>query len=54
MNENWKTGLLLLIPLFYRTVKKFVERLESVGPMKTRTPTATEQGKNPPQPQQEF
>ena len=28
LNENWKVSLLLLIPLFYRTVRTFLERVE--------------------------
>jgi hypothetical protein len=27
LNENWKVGLLLLVPLFYRTVRMFLERV---------------------------
>jgi hypothetical protein len=38
-NENWKIGLLLLVPLFYRTVRAFLERVEEFMGMKApRTP----------------
>ena len=32
-NESWKAGLLLLIPLFYRTIRKFLERVEKFAGM---------------------
>ncbi len=28
LSENWKIGLVLLIPLFYRTIRGFLERAE--------------------------
>ncbi len=34
--ENWKAGLLLLIPLFYRSIRSFLERVEEFAGMKTR------------------
>jgi hypothetical protein len=37
MNENWKVGLLILIPLFYRPVRTFLEELREAFGMK-RTP----------------
>ncbi|MBV9779308.1 MAG: hypothetical protein JOY62_04975 [Acidobacteriaceae bacterium] len=37
MNVNWKIGLLLLIPLFYRTVREILERMEE-GPLGTKFP----------------
>jgi hypothetical protein len=47
VNANWKTGLLLLIPLFYRTTREILERMEE-GPFgskfpKPKTPTAAPQ-----------
>ena len=41
LNGNWKIGLLLLIPLFYRTVRAFLERVERFAGMEApRTPSA--------------
>jgi len=49
-NENWKLGLLLLIPLFFRTIRKFMERVEEVAGMKARAPeTQPKEVPNPPQ-----
>lgn len=31
MNDNWKVGLLLLVLLFYRTIRTFLEQMEK-GP----------------------
>lgn len=36
INDNWKAGLLLLVPLFYRTVRMFLERVETVAGIKAR------------------
>jgi hypothetical protein len=38
LNENWKVGLLLLVPLFYRTVRMFLERVRKFLGMETRDP----------------
>lgn len=50
INENWKAALVLLIPLFYRPIRMFLERLEQ-GPFGMRTgkpvPTEEEQKENP-------
>jgi len=46
LNGNWKVGLLLLIPLFYRTVRAFLQRVEEFAGMRTsRAPVATRTGK---------
>lgn len=34
LNENWKVGLVILIPLFFRAIRAFLERLEEIGGMK--------------------
>lgn len=34
LNDNWKVGLVILIPLFFRAIRAFLERLEEVGGMK--------------------
>lgn len=34
LNGNWKIGLLLLIPLFYRTVRAFLQRAEEFAGIK--------------------
>jgi hypothetical protein len=50
LNENWKVGLILLIPLFYRTIRTFLERVEEFGGMKApRSPKLTSEGTNPPE-----
>ena len=33
LNDNWKVALLLLIPLFYRTIRVFLERVEKAWGM---------------------
>lgn len=46
LNGNWKIGLLLLIPLFYRTVRAFLLRAEEFAGIKApREPVATRTGK---------
>src|ERR1022692_2936526 len=37
LNANWKLVLILLIPLFYRTIRGFIERMEE-GPFGTKAP----------------
>jgi hypothetical protein len=37
VSENWKALLILVIPLFYRTIRGFVERMEE-GPFGTKAP----------------
>ena len=34
LNDNWKPGLLILVPLFYRTVRTFLEQVEEAFGMK--------------------
>ena len=51
VNENWKAALVLLIPLFYRPVRVFLENLEEAGSLKRRKsiPASTKQEEaNPP------
>ena len=49
LNGNWKIGLLLLIPLFYRTVRAFLQRAEEFAGIKApREPVATRTGKRKP------
>jgi hypothetical protein len=41
LNGNWKIGLLLLVPLFYRTIRVFLERVEKFAGMEApRKPVA--------------
>jgi hypothetical protein len=51
LNENWKAGLLLLVPLFYRTIRGFLERVEEfAGAKAPRIPESTSPEKpNPPE-----
>jgi len=34
LNENWKVGLLILLPLFYRPIRTFLEELREAFGMK--------------------
>jgi hypothetical protein len=34
IDDNWKVGLIILIPLFYRALRAFLERVEEVGGVK--------------------
>jgi len=34
LNDNWKVGLIILIPLFFRAIRAFLERVEEFGGMK--------------------
>lgn len=34
LNDNWKVGLVILIPLFFRAIRAFLERLEEFGGIK--------------------
>jgi hypothetical protein len=31
VNDNWKVGILILIPLFYRTTRMFLQRVRKAG-----------------------
>ncbi len=47
VNENWKVGLLLLVPLFYRPVRVFLEEIQE-GPFGTsRQLRGREEGPSP-------
>ena len=49
LNNNWRALLLLTVPLFYRTVRAYVERLDPLG---TRGPQVTPEKperRNPPE-----
>lgn len=46
-NSNWKLGVLLLVPLFYRTIRKFLERVEKVAGMTARPPRKAIKRRNP-------
>jgi hypothetical protein len=51
VNENWKAALVLLIPLFYRPIRVFLENLEEAGSLKRRKsiPASSQQEEtNPP------
>ena len=51
LNEDWKAGLILIVPLFYRTIKSFLERVEEfAGAKAPRAPKATtKETPNPPE-----
>lgn len=48
-NDNWKIGLLLLVPLFYRTIRMFLERVRKAWWLEAE-PEAVVKTKNPPEP----
>ena len=50
LNENWKAGLLLFIPLFYRSIRGFLERVEEFAGMKTRQAQTKQVVQNPTPP----
>ena len=51
LNENWKVVLLLLVPLFYRTIRGFLERVEEfAGAKAPRIPKSkSPETPNPPE-----
>lgn len=53
LSRNWKAFFLLAIPLFYRTVRTFLEEVQEAGGIKRRTTPAAPippQGENPKKP----
>jgi hypothetical protein len=52
LNENWKVGLLILVPLFYRTIRMFLERVRKAFGMEVQPEEIVEKP-NPPQVAQE-
>jgi len=49
LNENWKVGLLILVPLFYRTIRMFLERVRKAFGMEVQEPEEIEEKPNPPE-----
>ena len=51
VSDNWKAALLILLVLFYRTVRMFLEEVEEAFGMKRKKPMSGEPEKasNPPQ-----
>jgi hypothetical protein len=47
LNDNWRAGLLLFVLLFYRTVRKFMERVEKFAGMTATKPEHEETDVNP-------
>lgn len=41
LDQHWKGSLVLLIPLFYRPIRKFLEQTEEAFGMKRRQPNVT-------------
>jgi hypothetical protein len=48
-NDNWKIGLLILVPLFYRTIRMFLERVRKAWWFEAEA-EAVVKTKNPPEP----
>lgn len=51
ISNNWKAFLLILVPLFYRSTRTFMDEVQEVFGMKRRRtllPTARTQEENPP------
>lgn len=38
MHENWKSLIIILIPLFYQEIKCLILRIEQIGPLKVQKP----------------
>ncbi len=53
LNDNWKIGLLILVPLFYRTIRMFLERVRKPFGMEVQEPDDVEEKPNPPELTQE-
>lgn len=49
-NDNWKIGILILVPLFYRTVRMFLERVRKAWWLEAE-PEGVINVQNPPEPQ---
>jgi hypothetical protein len=50
VNDNWKAGLLLLVLLFYRTIRTFLEQAEEAFSIKKKKslPGEAKEGTTPP------
>lgn len=49
VDENWKVVVLLAVPLFYRTVRRFLEQVEELwGVKRPRRVAQVERAPNPP------
>jgi hypothetical protein len=48
VNDNWRVGLLILIPLFYRTTRMFLERVRKVWGVEAE-PEDIVKKQNPPE-----
>ena len=47
LNNNWKTCLIVLIPLFFRPMRMFIEKIKKIGDIDTRQlPSEKVEGKN--------
>jgi len=46
IEKNWKAALILLIPLFYRPVRTFLEQLEKAWGLERRKPASIEKEQN--------
>jgi hypothetical protein len=51
LNANWKAALILLVPLFYRTIRGFLERVEEFAGAKAprKSKYIPQEDVNPPQ-----
>lgn len=49
LNDNWKASLLLLVPLFYRTIRMFLEKVKRAWGMEIEPEKQSTKG-NPPSP----
>jgi hypothetical protein len=47
LDANWRVLLIIVIPLFYRVVRKFIEELQELGP--ARRQVQTQERPLPPQ-----
>jgi hypothetical protein len=54
LHEDWKVGLLILLPLFYRTVRMFLERVRKAFGIELQQPDeGVIKKKNPRKPQEQ-
>jgi hypothetical protein len=54
LHDDWKVGLLILVPLFYRTVRMFLERVRRAFGIELRQPDeGVIRKKNPRKPQEQ-
>jgi len=54
MNDDWKAALILLVLLFYRTIRIFLEQAEEAWGVKRKRPIIGEPEENPNPPEERL